>query len=259
MATRNGSEIALSGETASTLAKRLAGRQAARLSLVPGEKKVQGKARMRQGPPQRKAVKPTHHAPGVWYVLKAKRGDDAQMEKVLRAAAEAARRSGTAHALELLGGPAPRTQPVAAEEESEARAPTDHQAHEARRWAETRATFLAEYESVTAPELARLTGSKSANLSARAHSWVKANRIFSVNDGTAERYPLFQLREGQPLPQMAEILPILKRKLSNWQIALWFTAPNAWVGAWRQPIEVLTESPDVVLDAARHEVGEHVL
>lgn len=258
MATRDGSEIALSGETANTLAKRLAGRQAARLSLMPGEKKVQAKARTRRGPPQRKVMKPAPHAPGVWYVLKARRGDDAQMEKVLRAAAEAARRSGTAHALELLGAPSPRTQPVA-EEESGAPASSDYQVHEARRWAEARATFLAEHESVTAPELARLTGSKSANLSARAHSWVKANRIFSVNDGTAGRYPLFQLREGQPLPQLAEILPMLRRKLSNWQIALWFTAPNAWVGGWRRPIDVLTESPDIVLDAARHEVGEHVL
>jgi hypothetical protein len=88
---------------------------------------------------------------------------------------------------------------------------------------------------------------------------VKANRIFSVNDGTAERYPLFQLREGQPLPQLAEILPMLRRKLSNWQIALWFTTPNAWVGGWRRPIDVLTESPSLVLDAAQHEVGEHVL
>ena len=251
MAARDGDEIALSGQTANRLAKQLAGRQAARLSLVLGETKVQGKARAREGSPPRKRINAARRAPGVWYVLKAKRGDDAQMEKVLQAAAEAARRSGTSHALELLGAPATRPEAGASS--------ADYRAHEARRWADARAAFLADHESVTAPELARLTGSRSINPSARAHSWAKANRIFSVNDGTGERYPLFQLREGQPLPQLAEILPILKRKLSNWQIALWFTAPNAWVGDWRRPIDLLTDSPDVVIDAARHEVGEHVL
>ena len=179
------------------------------------------------------------------------------MEKVLQAAAEAARRGGTSHALELLASPGARRQdPIAVEALT---ASTDYPAHEARRWAAARAAFLAEHESVPAPELARLTGSQSINPSARAHSWVKANRIFSVNDGTGERYPLFQLREGQPLPQLAEILPLLKQKLTNWQIALWFTSPNAWVGGWRRPIDALTEAPDVVIEAARHEVGEHVL
>jgi hypothetical protein len=110
-----------------------------------------------------------------------------------------------------------------------------------------------------APELAHLTGSRSVNPSARAHSWAKASRIFSVNDGTGERYRLFQLREGQPSPALVEILPVLRRKLSNWQIALWFTSPNAWVGGWRRPIDVPTESPDIAIDAARHEVGEQIL
>jgi hypothetical protein len=160
--------------------------------------------------------------------------------------------------LEILGADAAGShgKPVA---EAPASTASDYRTHEARRWAAAREAFLAEHESVTAPELARLTGSRSTNPSARAHSWVKANRIFSVNDGTGERYPLFQLREGLPLPQLAELLPILRRKLSNWQIALWFTSPNAWVGEWRRPIDVLAERPDVVVDAARHEVGEQVL
>jgi hypothetical protein len=256
MAERDGGEIALSGETAIRLAKRLAGREAARLSLVPSETKAQGAQTVKGGAP-RKVVQPGHRSRGTWYVLKAKRGDDAQMEKVLQAAAEAARRGGTSHALELLASPATRPEDLIAVEAPATSA--DYRTHEARRWAEARAAFLAEYESVTAPELARLTGSQSINPSARAHSWVKANRIFSVNDGTGERYPLFQLREGQPLPQFAEILPLLKRKLTNWQIALWFTSPNAWVGGWRRPIDALIGSPDVVIEAARHEVGEHVL
>jgi hypothetical protein len=258
MAVRDGIEIALGGEAASRLAKRLAGRQAARLSLVLEPKTVPSEARSGKGAAVRKAAKTGPSVSGlrrVWYVLQAKRGDDNQMEKVLQAAAEAARRSGISRALELLSTPGaqPHTEPAVEPSVS------DYRAHEARRWVEARAAFLAEHESVTAPELARLTGSRSVNPSARAHSWAKANRIFSVNDGTGERYPLFQLREGQPSPALAEILPVLRRKLSNWQIALWFTSPNAWVGGWRRPIDVLTDSPDIVIDAARHEVGKQVL
>ena len=195
MAVRDGIEIALGGEAASRLAKRLAGRQAARLSLVLEPKTVPSEARSGKGAAVRKAAKTGPSVSGlrrVWYVLQAKRGDDNQMEKVLQAAAEAARRSGISRALELLSTPGaqPHTEPAVEPSVS------DYRAHEARRWVEARAAFLAEHESVTAPELARLTGSRSVNPSARAHSWAKANRIFSVNDGTGERYPLFQLREG---------------------------------------------------------------
>lgn len=256
MTVRDRGAIALSGETANQLAKRLAGREAARVSIVPDEKKAQRPQTTKGGAP-RNVAPAARGTRGVWYVLKARHGDDAQMEKVLQAAAEAARRGGTSRALELLTAPDARPQVPAALE-----APTvstDHRIHEARRWAAVRAAFLAEHESITAPELAKLTGSRAANPSARAHSWVKAHRIFSVNDGTSERFPLFQLREGRPLPQLAVILPMLEQKLTNWQIAFWLTSPNAWVGGWRRPIDVLVESPDVAVAAARHEVGARAL
>ncbi len=116
--------------------------------------------------------------------------------------------------------------------------------------------FLAEHKSVTAPELAHFTGSKAKNQSARAHDWVKAGRIFSVNDGASDRYPLFQLREGQPIPVLADILKVLTPKLSNWQVAFWLTSPNAWTGSWRSPVEILASEPENVLEAARHEVAD---
>ncbi len=72
----------------------------------------------------------------------------------------------------------------------------DYRIHEARRWTEVQAAFLAEHESVTVPELAKLTGGPSTNPYTHVHRWVEANRIFSVTDGADERYPLFQFREG---------------------------------------------------------------
>jgi hypothetical protein len=58
---------------------------------------------------------------------------------------------------------------------------------------------------------------------------------------------------------MADILPILRRKLSNWQIAMWFVAPNAWTGEWHRPIDLLLDHLDLVIAAARHEIGEQAL
>ena len=49
MAERDGGEIALSGETANRLAKRLAGREAARLSLVPARRKPRDRRPPRAG------------------------------------------------------------------------------------------------------------------------------------------------------------------------------------------------------------------
>jgi hypothetical protein len=83
--------------------------------------------------------------------------------------------------------------------------------------------------------------------------------VFSVNDGSRERFPLFQLHEGQPIPAVANIIQLLRPKLSYWQIAFWFTTPNAWTGGWRAPCELLASEPERVVEAARHEVAERVL
>ena len=52
---------------------------------------------------------------------------------------------------------------------------------------------------------------------------------------------------------------ILRPKLSESQIAKWFAAPNAWVGNWRCPADVMTAEPDCVIAAAQHEVGDQEL
>lgn len=258
-------EIALMGETASQLQKQLGQRQAARLTLDIGDAGAAenvGKAKahkQRKSAPAGKADTklPAPRTRKLWYLVRGRRGDSEEMPKVIEAAVAAVRRAGPAQALKVLGT-APEPQPSGRAEPATPLI-SDYKKHEAQRWAETREAFLAEYPSVPAPKLAELTGSKAKNPSARAHSWAKAGRIFSVNDGAAERFPLFQFLEDKPLPAMAEILEILRSRLSNWQIALWLTTPNAWVGEWRTPISVLTKQPEIVIDAARHEVAEKVL
>ena len=69
-----------------------------------------------------------------------------------------------------------------------------------RNWARLRDAFLAEFDTATPRELANLTGSRARNAAARAYDWAKAGRIFGVNDGRETRYPLFQLKDGKPVP-----------------------------------------------------------
>ena len=130
-----------------------------------------------------------------------------------------------------------------------------------RPWKEIREGFLREHRSVTAPELAELTGSRSRNPSSQVHEWMRAGKIFAVHDGHSARYPLFQIdqTEGKPRPEIRDVLAHLREQMSGWQIALWFVTANAWTGDWRCPIDLLGHEPERVVDAARHEVAEQIL
>ena len=132
---------------------------------------------------------------------------------------------------------------------------------EVRPWEEIREGFLREHRSVTAPELAELTGSGSRNPSSRAHEWMRAGKIFAVHDGRSARYPLFQIDEkgGMPRPEIRDAIAHLREQLSDWQIGLWFVTANAWTGDWRRPIDLLGREAERVIDAARHEVAEQIL
>jgi hypothetical protein len=82
--------------------------------------------------------------------------------------------------------------------------------------------------------------------------WKAERRIFSVTSGDVEQYPLFQFADGQPHPAMRDILTIFT-SLSEWQIAVWFFAPNAWLGNV-PPMDVLHREPASVAQAARRAV-----
>ena len=129
----------------------------------------------------------------------------------------------------------------------------DWRAKEAENWKRVQAGFFQAHRSVTAPELADLTNSRAANRSARAHDWAKAGKVFSVNDGTTERFPVFQLRDGAPNPVIGRVLAALGGKLTPWQVAMWLTTPNAEFADWQTPLDRIDAEPDAVVAAARRE------
>jgi hypothetical protein len=128
-----------------------------------------------------------------------------------------------------------------------------------RAWARLKDEFLAACDTATPRELASLTGSQARNAAARAYDWARAGRIFGVHDGHETRYPLFQLKDGRPIPQLAAILRALRaRGSSDWEIALWFTTPNANLGHWEIPAQALARTPDAVARAAASQAEEVV-
>lgn len=124
---------------------------------------------------------------------------------------------------------------------------------QARRNAEARADLIRDY-GLTSEEVAGLAGSRAGNRAALANRWKKEGRVFSVTYGGTAYFPSFQLDEaGRPLPVIAELLALWKdRDYSEWEIALWFLAPNGWLDGAR-PADLLSTGPERVLDAARRE------
>lgn len=114
--------------------------------------------------------------------------------------------------------------------------------------AELRARFRREVPWLRSADVARLYGTNAAE----PEAWKAAGRVFSVTSGDIEQFPLFQFAHGQPIAAMGDILALFTG-LSEWQIALWFFAPNAWLDD-AAPMDVLQRDPEAVIAAARHAV-----
>lgn len=82
-------------------------------------------------------------------------------------------------------------------------------------------------------------------------------RVFSVDYRQAKVYPSFQFHEFYPLPAVARALSILRELRSPWEIALWFTGNNGWLGGAR-PVDLLADRPDEVIIAAQREAEHRV-
>ncbi len=111
-----------------------------------------------------------------------------------------------------------------------------------------RARFMREVPWLRVDDIARLYEIDPA----KPTQWKEARRIFSVSSGDVEQFPLFQFAQSEPIAAMHDIL-VLFFGLSEWQIALWFFAPNAWLDH-ASPMDVLPRDPEVVIAAARHAV-----
>lgn len=136
--------------------------------------------------------------------------------------------------------------------------PLPPQVLQARRNAVARDELLSEFGALTSGHIGTIAGSKSPNRAALAHRWNIDRRVFAVPHQGASYYPGFQFSaEGQKLPAIGQILEILGDRLGQWELALWFTARNGWLGG-RRPVDLLESDPARVLDAAEREAAGRV-
>ncbi len=136
--------------------------------------------------------------------------------------------------------------------------PLPPQVLQARRNAAARDALLREFGAMTSTQIGENAGSKSPNRAALAHRWKSDGRIFAVPRRGANYFPGFQFDEdGQPLEVIPQIIRILGDKRAPWELALWFTANNGWLGAQR-PVDLLVDDPSSVVIAAEREAEDRL-
>jgi len=130
---------------------------------------------------------------------------------------------------------------------------------QARRNANARRELLEEFPALTSAEVADAANSRARNRASLANRWREEGRVFAIRLADQQLYPAFQFDEhGRPLEAISAVLRQLGGgHLNDWQVALWFTSPTGWLGGHR-PVDVLSQEPEAVLQAATREVGELV-
>lgn len=122
--------------------------------------------------------------------------------------------------------------------------------------AQAQAELADEFGLHTSTQVADLAGSTAGNRAATANRWAKQGRVFSVDVEGSQRFPGFQFGEnGRPLPVVADVLAALGDRLAAWELALWFSSDNDWLGGQR-PVDVLDSDPEPVVEAARRLADE---
>ena len=134
---------------------------------------------------------------------------------------------------------------------AQAALPSEGAVRQAQRNAEARAELLDEFGAMTGEEIGE-QHSRARNRHALAARWRKEQRLFSVPHQGRALYPRFQFdrTSGTLRPAIRDVLAALPTdRMSDWEVALWWTASNGWLGGSR-PVDLLDDGPDEVVAAA---------
>ena len=82
--------------------------------------------------------------------------------------------------------------------------------------------------------------------------WIVSRSIISISWRAQTLIPAFQFDRADMsiVPGVADVLQELRTVFDNWELALWFAAPNAWLD-YAAPVTLVTEDALSVLQAAR--------
>lgn len=124
----------------------------------------------------------------------------------------------------------------------------------ARRNAQARWDFLQEVGYLTAEQVAD-GRSRATNRAAYASRLRRQRRVFGVSWHGRTLFPAFQFdAAGGPRAEISEILHALPLgEMTEWEIALWWTAANGWLHGGERPLDLLEHEPQLVVEAARRE------
>ncbi|NHN57174.1 hypothetical protein G9U51_15490 [Calidifontibacter sp. DB0510] len=105
-----------------------------------------------------------------------------------------------------------------------------------------------EFGLLDSAAVAELSGSTASNAAATASRWMRAGKVFAVRLGGRTLFPAFQFDElGAPLPLVRDVLTAYGPATGT-ALALWFTAPNAYLAGDR-PVDRLGDRDEVVAAA----------
>ena len=86
----------------------------------------------------------------------------------------------------------------------------------------------------------------------RLARWIVSRSIISISWRGQTVMPAFQFNriDMSILPCVADVLQELRAVFDNWELALWFAAPNAWLD-YAAPVTLLADDASAVFQAAR--------
>ena len=117
--------------------------------------------------------------------------------------------------------------------------------------AAARTQFLEHHETYSSSDIARINGSTATNKAALASGWRTKGKIFAMDYKGKQRYPVFQFdNEGKPRKVMADVIKLFDEENKGWQLALWFTNPNAVLNG-KMPVEIIASQPESIIDAIK--------
>lgn len=105
---------------------------------------------------------------------------------------------------------------------------------------------------VASDELARLLRSRFWQPISLLARWIVKREVINFEWQSTTLVPLFQIDLSTMTirPQVGEVLHELAGVFDDWDLALWFAQPNAWLDNMA-PVAVLDIDANAVLDAAR--------
>ena len=129
--------------------------------------------------------------------------------------------------------------------------PSESEVRQAQRNAAARTALLREFGARTSEQIGE-EHSRARNRHALAARWRKEGRMFGVPYHGRMVYPAFQFdaTSGELRPAVKAVLSALPvGRMSQWEVALWWTAANGWLGG-RRPVDLLDDDPETIVGAA---------